>query len=221
MPKLRVNKNKTAKRQRRRRITSNENSNANAHDTGGIVSDHHSYQASMKYDGKVLSVESKKDNEPIRRKKYTLKQLRREIPIAAELINKYLDGKVPRSLHKHEYPPHTVSIYPVLPNPVDLGLIPPSAATTTATVMPASRLTRPTRPTRRIRHIGDEFSPISMSSSDCSPSTCERGKRRHKHYTDAADIDAADTDEIMKLFVSEKDANADDHDRDDRKIRIF
>jgi hypothetical protein len=177
----------------------------------------------MKYDGKVLSVESKKDNEPIRRKKYTLKQLRREIPIAAELINKYLDGKVPRSLHKHEYPPHTVSIYPVLPNPVDLGLIPPSTTATAA--MPASRPTRPTRPTRRIRrHIGDEFSPILMSS-DCSPSTCERGKRRHKHRidaadTDAADTDAADTDEIMKLFVSEKDADA-DADADDRKIRIL
>ncbi len=209
MPKLRVNK--TTKR-RRRRITTNENSNANAHDTGGIVSDHHSYHASMKYDGKVLSVESKKDNEPIRRKKYTLKQLRREIPIAAELINKYLDGKVPRSLHKHNHPPHTVSIYPVLPNPVDLGLIPPST-----TAMPASRLTRPTR---RIRRIGDEFSPILMSSSDCSPSTCERGKRRHKHYTDAADTDAADNDQIMKLFVSEKDHDHDDRDRD-RKIRIF
>ncbi len=214
MPKLRVNKT-TKRRQRRRRITSNENSNANAHDTGGIVSDHHSYHASMKYDGKVLSVESKKDNEPIRRKKYTLKQLRREIPIAAELINKYLDGKVPRSLHNHNHPPHTVSIYPVLPNPVDLGLIPPSA---TATAMPASRLTRPTR---RIRRIGDEFSPILMSSSDCSPSTCERGKRRHKHYTDAADNDPADNDQMMKLFVSEKDANADDHDDHDRKIRIF
>lgn len=199
MPRIRVDK--TAKRRRRRSIT---NSNANS-------IDHHSYQASMKYDGKVLSVESKKDNEPIRRKKYTLKQLRREIPIAAELINKYLDGKVPRSLHKHEYPPHTVSIYPVLPNPVDLGLIPPSAAT----VMPASRHNRPTR---RIRHIG---SPIVMSSSDCSPSTCERGKRRHKHRIiddDAAAAAAADTDEIMKLFVSEKDA---DTDADDRKIRIL
>lgn len=203
MPRIRVDK--TAKRRRRRSIT---NPNAN-------YIDHHSYQASMKYDGKVLSVESKKDNEPIRRKKYTLKQLRREIPIAAELINKYLDGKVPRSLHKHEYPPHTVSIYPVLPNPVDLGLIPPSAAT----VMPGSRHTRLTRPTRRIRHIG---SPIVMSSSDCSPSTCERGKRRHKHRIiddDAAAAEAAgaDTDDIMKLFVSEKDADADA----DRKIRIL
>lgn len=212
MPRIRVDK--TAKRRRRRRSITNSNANS---------IDHHSYQASMKYDGKVLSVESKKDNEPIRRKKYTLKQLRREIPIAAELINKYLDGKVPRSLHKHEYPPHTVSIYPVLPNPVDLGLIPPSAATTTATVMPGSRLTRPTRPTRPTRRIRHIDSPIVMSSSDCSPSTCERGKRRHKHRIDDDDDDAAaaagaDTDDIMKLFVSEKDADAD---ADDRRIRIL
>jgi len=80
----------------------------------------------MTYDGDTLSVESQQDNQPIKRKKYTLKQLRREIPMAAELINKYLDGKVPRSLHNYKYPQNTVSIYPVLPNPVDLGLIPPA-----------------------------------------------------------------------------------------------
>lgn len=84
------------------------------------------YYSKMTYDGDTLSVESKQDNQPIKRKKYTLKQLRREIPVAAELINKYLDGKVPRSLHNHKYPQNTVSIYPVLPNPVDLGLIPPA-----------------------------------------------------------------------------------------------
>ena len=80
----------------------------------------------MEFDGKTLSMESQQDNKPIKRKKITLKQLRRKIPIAAELINKYLDGKVPNSLHNYKYPENTVSIYPVLPNPVDLGLIPPA-----------------------------------------------------------------------------------------------
>ena len=89
-------------------------------------SSHHQYYSKMTYDGDTLSVESQQDNQPIKRKKYTLKQLRREIPVAAELINKYLDGKVPRSLHNYKYPQNTVSIYPVLPNPVDLGLIPPA-----------------------------------------------------------------------------------------------
>jgi hypothetical protein len=145
----------------------------------------------MTYDGNTLSVESQQDNQPIRRKKYTLKQLRREIPIAAELINKYLDGKVPQSLHNHRHPPDTVSIYPVLPNPVDLGLLPPGATAT----MPAA--------SSRHAHIGHEFRPISMTS-DCSPSTCERGRKHH------ADNAAANDDDIMKLFVSDRD------DRDDR-----
>ena len=156
---------------------------------------HHQYYTRMNYDGRILSVESKQDNQPIRRKKYTLKQLRREIPVAAELINKYLDGKVPRSLHNHNHPPHAVSIYPVLPNPVDLGLIPPGA-------MHASS---------RHAHIGHEFRPISMTS-DCSPSTCERGR---KHHIAAYDNNSNDNDnDVMKLFVSEKD------DDDDRRIRI-
>lgn len=97
----------------------------NTRKKASMSSSHHQYYSKMTYDGNTLSVESQQDNQPIKRKKYTLKQLRREIPVAAELINKYLDGKVPRSLHTHKYPQNTVSIYPVLPNPVDLGLIPP------------------------------------------------------------------------------------------------
>jgi len=107
----------------------------------------HQYYSKMEYDGETLSVESKQDNQPIKRKKYTLKQLRREIPMAAELINKYLDGKVPRSLHTYKYPQNTVSIYPVLPNPVDLGLIPPA--------MEESRAVEESSPGRKYR-IPDE-----------------------------------------------------------------
>jgi hypothetical protein len=173
----------------------------------------------MTYDGNTLSVESKQDNQPIRRKKYTLKQLRREIPVAAELINKYLDGKVPRSLHNHRHPPHAVSIYPVLPNPVDLGLIPPGAMTTT---MPTTMTAMPAmRASSRNAHIGHEFRPISMTS-DCSPSTCEHSHDRKHHVAayDNNDIDDNDIDDndndiddnddndnVMKLFVSEKDDN--------------
>lgn len=172
-------KNKTVKRDGPRRTT-------------------HKYYSKMTYDGNILSVESQQDNQPIRRKKYTLKQLRREIPVAAELINKYLDGKVPRSLHNHRHPPDTVSIYPVLPNPVDLGLLPPGATAT----MPAA--------SSRHAHIGHEFRPISMTS-DCSPSTCERGRKHHVAATAAA---AAydDADNVVRLFVRDLD--------DDRRIRI-
>lgn len=174
-------KNKTVKREER-----------NITKKVGKKHHHHQYYTRMNYDGRILSVESQEDNKPIRRKKYTLKQLRREIPVAAELINKYLDGKVPRSLHNHNHPPHAVSIYPVLPNPVDLGLLPPAASTATMpAMMPASRRA----------HIGDEFRPISM----CSPSTCER-ERKHRvtAYDDNDNDDDAD-DDVMKLFVSERD----------------
>ena len=82
----------------------------------------------MNYDGNTLSVESQQDNQPIKRKKYTLKQLRREIPVAAELIKKYLGGEIPKGLHKREQFPEDAAIYPVLPNPVDLGLIPPGVS---------------------------------------------------------------------------------------------
>ena len=164
---------------------------------------HHQYYTRMNYDGRILSVESQQDNQPIRRKKYTLKQLRREIPVAAELINKYLDGKVPRSLHNHNHPPHAVSIYPVLPNPVDLGLLPPAMPAASTTTMPAMMPAESRR-----AHIGDEFRPISM----CSPITCERERKHHV----TADDDAAD-DDVMKLFVSERD----DDRGHDRRIRFI
>jgi hypothetical protein len=55
-------------------------------------------------------------------------------------------------------------------------------------------------------------------TSDCSPSTCERGRKHHVAAYDNNDIDdndiAAydnddndDNDNVMKLFVSEKDDN--------------
>lgn len=176
-------KNKTVKREERS-ITKKERN------------EHHQYYTRMNYDGRILSVESKQDNKPIRRKKYTLKQLRREIPLAAKLIEQYLGGKVPQSLHNHS---HAVSIYPVLPNPVDLGLLPPGATTA---VMPAES---------RHAHIGHEFRPISMTS-DCSPSTCERGRKHHVAATAAAAAYDDNNDNVMRLFVRDLD--------DDRRIRI-
>jgi len=184
--------NKTVKRERQRNITKK----------AGI--ERHQYYTRMNYDGRTLSVESKQDNRPIRRKKYTLKQLRREIPIAAKLIEKYLGGNVPQSLHNHSHPHHAVSIYPVLPNPVDLGLLPPGRA---MPAIPASS---------QHTHIGHEFSPISMTS-DCSPSTCERGRKHHVAAYDDNDNDNDNDDndnDILKLFIRDLD------DRDNRRIRI-
>ena len=155
----------------------------------------HQYYSSITYDGDTISVKSKKDNEPVKHKKITLKQLRRNIPIAADLIEKYLNGKVPPSLYKHQDLENTVSIYPVLPNPVDLGLIPPPMST------PPPRTPSP------YHDIGYEFASMPMirsSSSDCSPSTCEQGQgQRHKQRS--MDVgDDEDATEMIKLFIRDK-----------------
>ena len=83
----------------------------------------HRYYSKMMFDGNTLVTESKKDNEPVKRRKYTLKQLRREIPLGEELIVKYLDGRIPKGLSRpvlNEVPFHSA-----LPSPSDLGLLPP------------------------------------------------------------------------------------------------
>jgi len=92
------------------------------HEHEPITEQHHFY-SKMVYDGKTMLTESQKDDEPIQRRKYTLKQLEREIPIGAELIKTHLDHKVPLALNKPI--PKEIKFTSVLPNPRDLGLIPP------------------------------------------------------------------------------------------------
>lgn len=83
----------------------------------------HHYYSKMFFDGNTMITESQKDNEPVKRRKYTLKQLEREIPIGAELIKEHLDHKVPPAI---DYPlPKEIEFKSVLPNPIDLGLMPP------------------------------------------------------------------------------------------------
>ena len=83
----------------------------------------HRYYSKMMFDGNTLVTESKKDNEPVKRHKYTLKQLRREIPLGEELIVKYLDGRIPKGLSRPV--PIEVPFHSALPSPSDLGLLPP------------------------------------------------------------------------------------------------
>ena len=87
------------------------------------ITEQHHFYSKMVYDGNTMLTESQKDNEPIQRRKYTLKQLEREIPIGAELIKTHLDHKVPLALNKPT--PNEIKFTSVLPNPRDLGLIPP------------------------------------------------------------------------------------------------
>jgi hypothetical protein len=84
--------------------------------------EHHFY-SKMVFDGNTMFTESQKDDEPIKRRKFTLRQLEEEIPIGAELIKTHLDRKVPIALNRPI--PRDIGFKSVLPNPYDLGLMPP------------------------------------------------------------------------------------------------
>lgn len=84
---------------------------------------HHFYSKTV-FDGQNMITESKKDNEPVQRRIYTMKQLEREIPIGAELLKNENIHTVPKAL---QYPiPREIGFKSVLPNPADLGLLPPT-----------------------------------------------------------------------------------------------
>jgi hypothetical protein len=83
----------------------------------------HHYYSKMFFDGKTVSTESQENDGPIKRRKYTLEDIEQDIPIGAELIKKHLDRKVPLAI---QYPlPKEIEFKSVLPNPADLGLMPP------------------------------------------------------------------------------------------------
>lgn len=80
-----------------------------------------------------MVVETQNDNEPLQRRVYTMKQLEREIPIGAELLRD-ANIPVPRRL---QFPiPRELGFRTVLPNPADLGLLPPSATLASVTHNP-------------------------------------------------------------------------------------
>jgi hypothetical protein len=88
------------------------------------IAEKHHFYSKMFFDGNTMTTESQKDNEPVKRRKYTLKQLEREIPIGAELVKTHLRRKVPPAVN--EPFPKDIEFTSVLPNPIDLGLMPPS-----------------------------------------------------------------------------------------------
>jgi hypothetical protein len=94
-----------------------------AHPPPPVVEKHHFY-SKMFFDGNTMISESQKDNEPVKRRKYTLKRLEREIPIAAKLVKTHLRRKVPPAVNDPF--PRDIEFTSVLPNPIDLGLILPS-----------------------------------------------------------------------------------------------
>ena len=152
-------------------------------DQNVVNEEHHSYFSKMSFDGKNLITESQKDNEPIKRKVYTMKELKKEIPIGAELLeNENLP--VPKAL---QYPiPKEIGFRTVLPNPADLGLLPPSSSYgTTAIHM------------NNVSH-GNEISRCHRLRSNRLRSRCLRNRNhsRTHHYNGDNDI---------KLIIQDRD----------------
>jgi len=93
------------------------------------VIESHSFKSSMTFDGKTLTTKTQKDNEPVVERRFTRRDLAQQIPIGKELVDKYLDGEMPRELqyHKKMKPKMFTN---VLISPGDLGLLPPRVTMT-------------------------------------------------------------------------------------------
>ena len=117
------NKRLSGKTRRRRR---DKPTVAAAPDPAAIES--HRLVSSMTFDGNKLVTRSQKDNEPVKQRIYTMKQLEQELPIGKELIDLHLDGKMPPSIQEHHRNKHkhtTPMFHNVLVHPADLGLLAP------------------------------------------------------------------------------------------------
>ena len=116
---------KKTKRVRKVRRTRRRSEKQKTQSAPPIENEIHQYSAKMVFDGKTLVSETQKDTEPAQRRVYTLKQLAREIPLAAELGKTHLGWN---DRHVIQYPPtpRNLTFHSVLPNPVDLGLMPPT-----------------------------------------------------------------------------------------------
>jgi hypothetical protein len=82
-----------------------------------VDSHHHHYLSTMTFDGNTLVFKSQKDDEPVKEG---------QISIDKYLIDEYLDGKTPRGFKRPI--PKEIEFRSVLPNPADLGLLPPNAS---------------------------------------------------------------------------------------------
>jgi len=130
-------------RTRRRRRQNTKKIHAATEAENAEVESHH-YSSTMMFDGNTLVMKSQKDDEPVKEHIYTKKQLEREIPIGKELIDEYLDGKMPRGIQRPI--PKEIEFRSVLPNPDDLGLLPPNAS-----IMKKYKLNQQQKQTKRRR----------------------------------------------------------------------
>ena len=79
------------------------------------------YSSKIKYDGNNIIINTQKNNQPV--KTMTIRTIRKTNPLGALLIKKYLNGKVTKTLKRHQNNllPH-IHIQPIIPMDKDLGL---------------------------------------------------------------------------------------------------
>ncbi len=113
---------KPSSRTRRVKRKTMEHEHEHEHEHEPTAEEHHFY-SKIVVDGNRMFTESQKDDEPVQREKITLRRLEKDIPVAADLIKIYLQRKVPPALNRPF--PRDIGFKSVLPNPYDLGLMPP------------------------------------------------------------------------------------------------
>jgi hypothetical protein len=86
-----------------------------------INSNSSSYASNMLFDGNKMTIDTQINGQPVQHKEFTIRDIRKNNPLGAELIKQYLKNKVPRTLKR---PPVNTQIYirPVLSSFSDLGL---------------------------------------------------------------------------------------------------
>jgi hypothetical protein len=90
------------------------------------IVENHLFMSSMTFNGNTLTTKTQKDNEPVVEHRYTKKDLAREIPIGNNMVDIYLDGKIPKELKHHNSDNRKPKMFTnVLISPADLGLLPP------------------------------------------------------------------------------------------------
>lgn len=124
--------------------------------TPPAVIESHRFMSRMTFDGNTLTTQTQRDNEPVIEHKYTKKQLAEEIPIGKEMVDMYLDGKIPKELHEHHRNKgrnnSKRSLFRnVLISPADLGLLPPESTSEDDTLQYGDPLTKKLRMRRRQR----------------------------------------------------------------------
>ena len=91
------------KRNHKRRIQTKKNQKPTPTPTPTPIIESHRFMSSMTFDGNTLTTQTQKDDEPVIRRRYTKEQLAREIPIGKEMVDMYLDGKMPKELQSHHH----------------------------------------------------------------------------------------------------------------------